>query len=111
MAVLAGIVAPAFAPIGLADWRIVTSLVAGFMAKESVVSTMEILFLGNIEAAITVSQAAAILVFSLLYTPCVAAITSIKRELGKKYAVCVVLFQCGIAYAVALIVRLLFMLF
>ncbi len=111
MAAMAGVIAPLFAPLGLNDWRIVTSFITGFMAKESVVSTMEILFSGSIEAAITSAQAVAILVFSLLYTPCVAAITAIKRELGKKYAICVVLFQCGIAYVIALLVRLLFMLF
>lgn len=111
MASLAGVIAPLFAPIGLNDWRIVTSFITGFMAKESVVSTMEILFSGSIETTITIVQAAAILVFSLLYTPCVAAITAIKKELGKKYAICVVLFQCGIAYIMALLVRLLFMLF
>lgn len=109
MAHIAGVVAPVFAPIGLNDWRIVTSFITGFMAKESVVSTMEILFNGNIEVALTTGQAASILVFSLLYTPCVAAIAAIKRELGKKYALCVVLFQCAIAWVVALIVRLIFL--
>lgn len=103
MAMLAGIIAPLFAPIGLGDWRVITSLITGFMAKESVVSTMEILFAGDVAGALSNSQAAALMVFSLLYTPCIAAIASIKREMGRKWAVGVVCWQCAIAWIVAFI--------
>ena len=107
LAVIAGFFAPILRPVGLGDWRIVTSLVSGFMAKESVVSTMQVLFgQEGLAAAISSLTAAAMLVFSLLYTPCVAAIASIKRELGRKWAVYVVLWQCGIAWIAALVVRL-----
>lgn len=104
LAVIAGWAAPIFAPAGLNDWRIVTSLISGFMAKESVVSTLEILFEEGVSAALSVPAAASLLVFSLLYTPCVAAIASIKRELGRKWAVGVVLWQCAIAWIMAVIV-------
>lgn len=106
LAIVAGYLAPIFAPIGLGDWRIVTSLISGFMAKESVVSTLEVLFAGSVAASITTLQAACILVFSLLYTPCVAAIAAIKRELGGKWAIALVLWQCAIAWIITLIVRL-----
>ena len=76
------------------------------MAKESVVSTMEILFAGNVEGILTSLSAAVMLVFSLLYTPCVAAIAAVKREMGSKWAVGMVVWQCAIAWIVALIVRL-----
>ncbi|WP_026665782.1 ferrous iron transport protein B [Butyrivibrio sp. FC2001] len=105
MATISGLLVPIFVPLGLGDWRVVTSLISGFIAKESVVSTMEILFADGIESALTTVTAATLLVFSLLYTPCVAAIASIKRELGAKYAICVVLWQCGVAWIVALAVR------
>ena len=105
MAALGGWFAPVLAPLGLGDWRIVTSLVSGFMAKESVVSSMEILFGSGIQAALTPVSAAAMLVFSLLYTPCVASIASIRRELGGKWAVGVVLWQCAVAWIVAFFVR------
>ncbi len=106
MATISGLLVPIFKPLGLGDWKVVTSLISGFIAKESVVSTMEILFTEGIENALTTVTAATLLVFSLLYTPCVAAIASIKRELGAKYAICVVLWQCAIAWVVALVVRL-----
>ncbi len=108
LARIAGVLAPLFKPIGLGDWRIVTALISGFMAKESVVSVMEVLFgaEGGVAAAMTGLSAAAVLVFSLLYTPCVAAIASIRRELGRKWAVSVVLWQCAIAWLAALLVRL-----
>lgn len=99
LAMIAGAIAPIFTPIGLGDWRIVTALISGFMAKESVVSVMEVLYTGDIGAAMTVVTAISMLVFSLLYTPCVAAIASVKRELGGKWAVGVVFWQCLIAYA------------
>jgi len=111
LAAVAGLLVPLFKPAGLGDWRIVTSLISGFMAKESVVSVMELLFPGGVEKAITTLTAASLLVFSLLYTPCVAAIASIKRELGRKWAVYVVLWQCAVAWVAALIVRLLGTLF
>ena len=106
LAALAGLLAPVFRPVGLGDWRIVTSLICGFMAKESVVSVMEILFAGEGVAALGSLTAASLLVFSLLYTPCVAAIASVRRELGGRWALFVVLWQCGIAWLAALLVRL-----
>jgi ferrous iron transport protein B len=109
LAGIAGFVAPVFRPVGLGDWRIVTSLVSGFMAKESVVSIMEMLFTGGVEA-IGKLTAACLLVFSLLYTPCVAAIASIRREMGRRWAFYVILLQCSIAWVGALIVRLIGML-
>ncbi|MDD7388100.1 MAG: ferrous iron transport protein B [Lachnospiraceae bacterium] len=109
MAMISGWIAPVLAPLGLGDWRIVTSLISGFMAKESVVSTMEILFGGGISTAVSTVSAAAMLVFSLLYTPCVAAIASIRRELGTGWAVGVVFWQCAVAWIAALITRLICM--
>ena len=111
LASVSGLLAPLFAPVGLGDWRIVTSLISGFMAKESVVSVMEILFASEgVTEALTALTTATLLVFSLLYTPCVAAIASIRRELGPKWAVYVVLWQCAIAWVAALVVRLIGML-
>ncbi|WP_306479787.1 ferrous iron transport protein B [Mediterraneibacter sp.] len=113
LAMIAGAVAPIFAPLGFGDWRISTALVTGFMAKESVVSTLTVLFgttevlLGTISAA----GAAALLVFCLLYTPCVAAVASIKRELGTKWAVFVVVGQCVIAWLAAFAVHAIAILF
>ena len=107
LAALSGLPVPLFRPVGLGDWRIVTSLISGFMAKESVVSVMEILFAGDgIETMLSTLTAASLLVFSLLYTPCVAAVAAIRRELGGRWAVYVVLWQCAIAYLAALLVRL-----
>lgn len=108
LAMVAGLIAPAFAPLGFGDWRISTALIAGFMAKESVVSTVSVLF-GSTEALLTALSplaALCLLVFCLLYTPCVAAIASVKQELGGKWAVFVVVGQCLIAWVVALVVRL-----
>ncbi|MBQ1553551.1 MAG: ferrous iron transport protein B [Clostridia bacterium] len=106
LAVVAGWIAPVMKPLGLGDWRICTSLISGFMAKESVVSTMEILFGQNVTAVLSASSAASLLVFSLLYTPCVAAIASIRRELGRKWAFGVVVWQCVIAWICAAAVHL-----
>ena len=106
MAAISGVLVPIFRPIGLGDWRMVTSLISGFMAKESVVSTMEVLFAGDVRSVMTAAQAASMLVFSLIYTPCVAAIASIRRELGHKWAVGVVFWQCFVAWIVALITYL-----
>lgn len=103
MAKISSLIAPIFKPIGLGDWRIVTSFISGFMAKESVVSTMEILFGTGITAALTKQAAVSMLVFSLLYTPCVATIAAIKRELGGKWAITVVFFQCAVAWFFSLI--------
>ena len=105
LAALSGVIAPVFKPVGLGDWRIVTSLISGFMAKESVVSIMETLFVDGV-SAIGPLAAASMLVFSLLYTPCVAAVSSIRRELGAKWSLGVILWQCLIAWVMALIVRL-----
>ena len=110
LAAAAGLLVPVMAPAGLGDWRIVTSLISGFMAKESVVSVMETLF-GNGLASLGTLTAASMLVFSLLYTPCVAAVAAIRRELGRKWALGVVLWQCGIAWIAALIIRLIGLLF
>lgn len=105
LAMISSLFVPVLKPIGMGDWRICTSLFSGFIAKESVVSTMEILFDGDITMAISNLTAASILVFSLLYTPCVAAISSIKRELGVKWAVGVVVWQCMVAWIVAFVVH------
>ena len=106
MAILAGVFVPVMTPVGLGDWRICTSLISGVMAKESVVSMLEMLFAGagGVAAAIDVRTAASILVFSLLYTPCVAAVTSIGRELGRKWAAFVVVWQFAVAWAAAFVV-------
>ena len=106
--ILAGIasnVAPLFHPVGFGDWRIVTALISGFMAKESVVSTLNILFGSGviITSVISVAGAVSLLVFCLVYTPCIAAIASIKRELGVKWAIYVVIMQCVLAYILAFV--------
>lgn len=106
LAALSGVLVPLFKPLGLGDWRICTALISGFMAKESVVSSLQILFGTSVSTAISSLSAASLLVFSLLYTPCVAAIASIKRELGVKWAAGVVVWQCVIAWIAAFIVRL-----
>ena len=105
LAMISSVLVPIFVPLGLGDWRICTSLISGFMAKESVVSSLQILFGGAVAAAISPVAAASLLVFSLLYTPCVAAIASIRRELGRRWALGVVLFQCGVAWIMALLTR------
>lgn len=111
LAVVSGVIAPIFAPLGFGDWRVCTALVTGFMAKESVVSTLTVLFgtAAVLQAAITPSSAAALLVFCLLYTPCVAAIAAIKKELGAKWAVGVVIEQCAIAWICAAAVKMIFL--
>mgnify|MGYP000750644382 FL=1 len=106
LAVVSGCLAPVFRPLGFGDWRVSTALLTGFMAKESVVSTLEVLFAGSITSVLTPLAAASLLAFSLLYTPCVAAIASVKRELGGRWAAFVVLWQCAIAWIVAWIVHL-----
>ena len=112
LAVISGKLAPVFAPLGFDDWRISTALITGFMAKESVVSTLSVLF-GSTEAllgVITPAAAASLLVFCLLYTPCVAAIASIRRELGGKWAAGVVIGQCVVAWLAAGVVHIIAML-
>ena len=104
LAAIAGLLVPIFKPLGLGDWRICTSLISGIMAKESVVSTLEILFNGSVTAAITTRAAASLLVFSLLYSPCIAAIASIKREMGHRWAIAVVIWQCVVAWIAAFVV-------
>ena len=106
LAIISGFLVPIFRPLGLGDWRICTSLISGFMAKESVVATLEVLFGAGIGSVLSPVAAAALLTFSLLYTPCVAAIAAIKRELGIKWAVGVVIWQCAVAWVMALIVKL-----
>ena len=106
LAAVSGLIAPLLKPIGLGDWKICTALISGFMAKESVVSTLEILYASNVTGAMTAVSAASLLVFSLLYTPCVAAVAAVKRELGSRWAVGVVIWQCVIAWVAALVVHL-----
>lgn len=105
LAVLAGMITPLFKPLGFGDWRLVTAILTGVMAKESVVSTISILFGSTIEMVSVISAAGAMsfLVFCLLYTPCVAAIASVKKELGGKWAAYVVIIQCVVAWIAALI--------
>ncbi|MBO5388743.1 MAG: ferrous iron transport protein B [Lachnospiraceae bacterium] len=108
LAMVAGLVAPLFKPLGFGDWRIVTALVAGFMAKESVVSTLSVLFGTTValQAVLAQGAAMALLVFCLLYTPCVAAVAAVKRELGGRWAVFVSFGQCAIAWICAFLVKL-----
>ena len=103
LAMVAGVLVPLFAPLGLGDWRICTALLSGFMAKESVVATLEVLFGGSIATLLSPLAAASLLVFSLLYTPCIAAVASVRRELGGKWAVGLALWQCLIAWVAAFV--------
>lgn len=106
LAVVAGFIAPVFAPLGFGDWRISTALISGFMAKESVVSTLSVLTgsMDVIHKILTPASALSLLIFCLLYTPCVAAISSVKRELGSKWALAVVVGQCVVAWIMAALV-------
>ncbi len=106
LAVVAGLIAPIFAPLGFGDWRISTALISGFMAKESVVSTLSVLTgsMDVIHKILTPASALSLLIFCLLYTPCVAAISSVKRELGSKWALAVVVGQCVVAWIMAALV-------
>ena len=108
LAVLSGVLAPIFKPLGFGDWRVSTALITGFMAKESVVSTLTILFgsMAELTAVLTPLTAASLLVFCLLYTPCVAAIASVKRELGGKWAIGVAVGQCVVAWICAWVVHI-----
>lgn len=113
LAFIAGGIAPLFRPLGFGDWRIVTSLLTGFMAKESVVATLSVLIPSTemLKKVLSVPAAAALLVFCLLYTPCVAAVTAVKRELGAKWAAVVVIYQCFIAWVMAFLVKIIVSLF
>ncbi len=113
LAVIAGIIAPIFAPLGFGDWRISTALITGFMAKESVVSTLTVLFgtTSALQTVLTPLGAVSLMTFCLLYTPCVAAIASVKRELGTKWACSMVLGQCAIAWIASAVICLIGMLF
>ena len=113
LASIAGIISPLLKPIGLGDWRIVTSLITGFLAKESVVATISMLY-GSVQAVVgsfSTVEIISLLVFCLLYTPCVAAVAAIRRELGFRWALCVVFFQCALAWVMAFAVKLIGMLF
>lgn len=107
LAMLGNLLVPVFKPLGINDWRVSTAFITGFMAKESVVSTLTVLLGGDVNklpVLFTKLSAFVFLVFSLLYTPCVAAIATVQRELGRAYAFFVVLLQCSIAWVVAFIV-------
>lgn len=108
LASISGVIAPVFAPLGFGDWRISTALITGFMAKESVVSTLSVLFgsTGALASVLTPVSAASLLVFCLLYTPCVAAVASVKRELGGKWSLVVVTGQCLVAWIAAFAVMI-----
>ena len=108
LALIGGFIAPVFAPLGFGDWKISTALITGFMAKESVVSTLTVLLGGTAAGLSTMFvpfTAIVFLVFTLLYTPCIAAVTSVKQELGKGWAAAVVALQCIIAWIMAFLVH------
>ncbi len=106
LATIAGLIAPLFSPLGFGDWRISTALISGFIAKESVVSTLSVLYGSTmaIAASLTPLTCISLLVFCLLYTPCIAAIAAVRRELGRKWALFVVFFQCSVAWICAFVV-------
>ena len=105
LALLSGLIAPVFAPLGMGDWRICTALVTGVIAKEGVVSTLEVLYGTDVGTIMTTLTAVSLLAFSVLYTPCIAAIAAIKRELGAKWAVLLALWQCAVAWLITLLIR------
>ncbi len=111
LALVSGLLVPLFQPLGLGDWRICTSLISGIIAKESVVSTLEVLFGGSTTSFITPLASLSLLVFSLLYMPCVAAVASIRKEMGTKWALAMVVWQCTIAWIAAFIIRMIGLLF
>jgi ferrous iron transport protein B len=108
LAAVAGMITPLFRPLGLGDWRISTALISGFLAKESVVSTLTVLYgsQAGLMQAMSVSAAMILLVFCLLYTPCVAAIAAVRRESGGRWAFGMVVLQCAVAWIVAFAVRM-----
>jgi ferrous iron transport protein B len=112
LAMLSGVIAPIFAPLGFGDWRVSTALLTGFIAKESVVSTLTVLLGGSaVTELLSIGAVVPLLVFCLLYTPCAAAVASVKQELGRKWAVGVVVLQCAVAWICALVLRLVLLLF
>lgn len=111
LAVIAGFIAPVFRPLGFGNWQCSTALISGFIAKESVVSTLQILLGNTVTTLLSPLAAASLLTFCLLYTPCVAAIASVKRELGVKWAAVMIVVQCVIAWIVAFVVHGIGMLF
>jgi ferrous iron transport protein B len=111
LALVSGLLVPLFQPLGLGDWRICTSLISGIIAKESVVSTLEVLFGGSTTSFITPLASLSLLVFSLLYMPCVAAVASIRKEMGTKWALAMVVWQCTVAWIAAFIIRMIGLLF
>ena len=106
LATVAGFFSPVMRPIGLGDWRIITALISGIMAKESVISVMEVLFPASesVAEALTPLTAAAMLAFTLLYSPCIAALAAIRRELGRKWVFAMILWQCTLAWVCAFLV-------
>lgn len=109
LAALSALFVPVLKPLGLGDWRIATSLFSGIIAKESVVSILEVLFKGMpLQQVMTPAAAMAMLVFCLIYSPCIAAIASIRRELGHRWAIGVVVWQCVLAWMLSLLTYLLF---
>ena len=114
LAIVGNFLVPVFEPLGISDWRVSTAFITGFMAKESVVSTLSVLLGGDVSKLpliFTKLSAFVFLVFSLLYTPCVAAIATVRKELGRRYAFLVVFVQCAIAWLVSYIVYLIGSLF
>lgn len=105
LASLAGVIAPVFAPLGLGDWKIVTALISGFMAKESVVSTLTVLFgsQAGLATVLTAASTCSLLIFCLLYTPCVATIATVRHEMGGRYAFVMVIWQCTVAWICAFV--------
>lgn len=106
LALIAGVIAPIFKPVGFGTWQVTTSLITGFLAKESVVSTLALLYgsVANITVALSTASVISLLVFCLLYTPCIAAVNSISKELGAKWAIALVVFQCGVAWICSFII-------
>ncbi|MBO4398978.1 MAG: ferrous iron transporter B, partial [Lachnospiraceae bacterium] len=105
LAILAGLIAPVFKPLGFGNWQCSTALISGFLAKESVVSTLQILFGDTVTAVISPVAAASLLVFCLLYTPCIAAVASVRRELGRRWAAAMIVSQCVVAWVVAFVIH------
>ena len=112
LAAISGVIVPFFRPLGLGSWKICSALITGFIAKDNVVSILRVLFesQGGVQAALSTLDAGCLLVFSLLYTPCVAAIASIRRELGNRWAISVAIWQCAIAWIVTWIFRMIVLL-
>lgn len=107
LALLGGWIAPVFSPLGFGDWKVATSLICGFMAKESVVATLSVLYGGTagIESSLTGFSVFTLLIFCLLYTPCIATIATVKRENGSRWAIQMVVFQCVVAWIVSFIIH------